>query len=324
MKKALVTGITGQDGSYLAELLLEKGYEVHGIVRKESFEDPSSRMWRIAHLLDDIQLHRASLDSYSSLFDVFTNVHPDECYHLAAKSYVSYSFEEDFSTVIENLNVTHAVLSSFKKVVPEGRLYFAGSSEIFGNPLETPQNEHTQYSPRSPYGVSKMVGVELVRNYRETYNLFAVSGILFNHESPRRGFEFVTKKISSAAAKIKLGLDDKIVLGNIDALRDWGHSRDYVIAMWMMLQKSLPKDYVIATGKTHSVRDFLEIAFSHVGLDYREYLVINQDFYRPSEDMILCGNASLAKEELSWIPETDFETLVKEMVDHEIKSKMPM
>ncbi len=320
MRKALITGITGQDGSYLAELLLARDYEVHGIVRRVNLEDPALRMWRIFHLKDKITIHSASMESYASIFNIVAEIKPDECYHLAAQSYVSYSFEDEFSTINTNLNGTHYVLSALKRQAPDCRVYFATSSEMFGNARETPQNEETVFRPRSPYGISKLAGFELTRNYREAYGMYAVSGILFNHESPRRGREFVTRKISTAAAKIKLGLADKIVLGNVDAKRDWGHSKDYVIAMWLMLQQDVPDDYVIASGEAHSVRDFLEIAFEHVGLNYENFLEINDDFYRPSEKFVLCGDAGKARRQLGWQPKVSFEQLVREMVDHDLKA----
>jgi GDPmannose 4,6-dehydratase len=318
MKKALISGITGQDGSYLAELLLAKGYEVHGIVRRVSLEDPDVRMWRIRHILDDVHIHSASMESYASIFNIVSEVKPDEFYHLAAQSYVSYSFEDEFSTINTNLNGTHYVLSAIKRIAPACRIYFSASSEMFGNPEESPQDETSRFRPRSPYGISKLAGFELTRNYREAYGLFAVSGILYNHESPRRGREFVTRKISGAAARIKLGIDKKIVLGNIDANRDWGHARDYVEAMWLMLRQDEPEDYLIATGQTHSVRDFLEVAFGHLGLDYRQYLEICDEFYRPSEKNVLCGNAAKAGEKLGWKPRISFEELVREMVEHDL------
>ena len=319
MKKALITGITGQDGSYLSELLLEKGYEVHGIVRRVALEHPQARMWRIRHLLDRIKIHSASMESYASLFNIVSDIKPDECYHLAAQSFVSYSFEDEFSTIDTNLNGTHYVLSAIKRQAPDCRLYFAASSEMFGKVKESPQNEDTPFHPRSPYGISKMAGFELTRNYREAYGMFTVSGILFNHESPRRGSEFVTRKITSSAARIKLGLDNEIRLGNLDAKRDWGHSRDYVRAMWLMLQQDIPDDYVIASGETRSVRDFLEAAFHYLGLDYRDYLVMDKDLYRPSEVNILQGDASKAREKLGWAPTISFEELVKEMVDGDLE-----
>jgi GDPmannose 4,6-dehydratase len=319
MKTALITGITGQDGSYLTELLLEKGYEVHGIVRRVALEHPQARMWRIRHLLDRIHIHSASMESYASIFNIISEIEPDECYHLAAQSYVSYSFEDEFSTINTNLNGTHYVLSSLKRQAPNCRFYFAASSEMFGKVKETPQNEDTPFHPRSPYGISKLAGFELTRNYREGYGMFAISGILFNHESPRRGAEFVTRKISSGAAKIKLGIEKEIRLGNLDAKRDWGHARDYVRAMWLMLQKDEPEDYVIATGQSHSVEEFLEKAFNHVGLDYKKYLIIDETLYRPSEVKILQGDATKARRKLKWTTESSFNDLVKEMVDGDLE-----
>ena len=319
MKKALITGITGQDGSYLAEFLLEKGYEVHGIVRRVALEDPRARMWRIRHILDKIQIHSASMESYASIFNIVAELKPHECYHLAAQSYVSYSFEDEFSTIDTNLNGTHYVLSSIKRQAPECRFYFAASSEMFGHAKATPQNEETPFHPRSPYGISKMAGFELTRNYREAYDLFALSGILFNHESPRRGAEFVTRKISSSAAKIKLGLEKEIRLGNIEAKRDWGHAHDYVRAMWLMLQQDQPDDYVIATGETRTVKEFVEAAFGYVDLDYRDYLTIDTELYRPSEVYVLQGDASKAHKKLKWKPGISFDELVKEMVEGDMK-----
>jgi GDPmannose 4,6-dehydratase len=319
MKKALITGITGQDGSYLSELLLEKGYEVHGIVRHVALEHPQARMWRIRHLLDRIRIHSASMESYASLFNIISEIKPDECYHLAAQSYVSYSFEDEFSTINTNLNGTHYVLSAMKRQAPGCRFYFAASSEMFGKVKETPQNEETPFHPRSPYGISKMAGFELTRNYREGYGMFALSGILFNHESPRRGGEFVTRKVSSSAAKIKLGIENEIRLGNLDAKRDWGHAKDYVKAMWLMLQQDEPEDFVIATGISHSVEELLEAAFKHVDLDYQDYLSIDETLYRPAEVNLLQGDASKARRKLKWSPETSFDGLIKEMVESDIE-----
>jgi GDPmannose 4,6-dehydratase len=319
VKKALITGITGQDGSYLSELLLEKGYEVHGIVRRVAIEHPQARMWRIRHLLDRIKIHSASMESYASIFDIVADVKPDECYHLAAQSFVSYSFEDEFSTINTNLNGTHYVLSAIKRQAPHCKFYFAASSEMFGNAAETPQNEKTPFHPRSAYGISKMAGYELTRNYREAYGLFALSGILFNHESPRRGAEFVTRKITSGAAKIKLGSEKEIRLGNLEARRDWGHSRDYVKAMWVMLQQNEPEDFVIASGQSHSVKEFLDTAFSYLDLDYSKHLVVDQNLYRPSEVNILQGDASRAHQKLKWYPESTFEGLVQEMTDGDME-----
>ncbi|MFA5839296.1 MAG: GDP-mannose 4,6-dehydratase [Candidatus Margulisiibacteriota bacterium] len=327
MKKALITGITGQDGSYLAELLLEKGYEVHGIVRRVAFEDVNHRMGRIKHLLNKLVLHPASLESYASIFNIFQKVKPDECYHLAAQSFVSYSFEDEFSTINTNINGTHYVLSSIKEACPSCRFYFAGSSEMFGMAFQTPQNEKTPFHPRSPYGISKVAGYHLTVNYREAYNIHASNGILFNHESPRRGYEFVTRKISSTVAKIKLGLESKLELGNLEAKRDWGFSGDYVDAMWRMLQQPKPGDYVAATGETHSVKEFAELAFELVGLDWKKYVVVNETLRRPSEVHLLQGDYSLAKKTFGWEPKVKFRELVKMMVDYDlnlIKRKIDM
>jgi len=318
MKKALITGMTGQDGSYLAEFLLEKGYEVHGIARRVAFEDPIRRMWRIRHILEKIHLHSASLESYASIFNVVEEVRPDECYHLAAQSFVSYSFEDEFSTIDTNISGTQYILSALKKKMPECRFYFAASSEMFGKAKETPQDENTPFHPRSPYGISKVAGFDLTRNYREAYGMHASSGILFNHESPRRGFEFVTRKITSQAAKIKLGLEKKIKLGNMDAQRDWGHAADYVQAMWLMLQQDEPDDYVIATGECHSVKEFFETAFGFLGLSPGDYLEIDQRLYRPSDVMLLRGNTAKARAKLGWEYTRSFEDLVKEMVESDL------
>ena len=319
MKKALITGITGQDGSYLAEFLLEKGCEVHGIVRRVAIEDPEHRLWRIRHILDKIILHPASMESYASIFSVVDKLRPDECYHLAAQSFVSYSFEDEFSTINTNINGTHFVLSAIKEKAPKCKFYFAGSSEMFGLVKETPQNENTSFHPRSPYGISKVAGFDLTRNYREAYNLFACSGILFNHESPRRGFEFVTRKISNAVARIKLGLSKELKLGNLEAKRDWGYAGDYVKAMWLMLQQDEPDDYVIATGETHSVKEFAEIAFSHVGFDYRDYLTSDEIFFRPAEVHQLTGDYSKGEKILGWKPTISFKELIQIMVEADLK-----
>ena len=317
-KKALITGITGQDGSYLAELLLDKGYEVHGIVRRVALEDPEHRLGRITHLQQKVELHPASLESFPSIYNVVRIIRPDECYHLAAQSFVDTSFKDAFSTLNININGTHYVLEALNELVPECRFYFAGSSEMFGKAEEVPQTEITRFHPRSPYGISKVAGFDLTRNYREAYGLYAASGILFNHESPRRGFEFVTRKITSHVARIKLGQIGHLSLGNLDAKRDWGHAREYVKAMWMMLQQDAPDDYVIATGETHSVREFCEIAFSHVGLDYREHVQIDPRFLRPAEVDLLIGDCTKARDKLNWTYDICFEDLVKEMVDADL------
>jgi GDPmannose 4,6-dehydratase len=314
MKKALITGITGQDGSYLADLLLEKGYEVHGIVRRVALEDPEHRMWRLRGFVNRVVLHSASLESYPSIFRTMATVQPDECYHLAAQSFVSYSFEDEFSTMNTNINGTHYVLSAIKEVAPTCRFYFAGSSEMMGKVREVPQTENTPFHPRSAYGISKCAGFELTRNYREAYKLHASNGILYNHESPRRGYEFVTRKITHHAAMIKLGLARELVLGNLEPVRDWGHAADYVRAMWLMLQQPEPDDYVVATGKTHSVREFAQKAFAVVGLNYEQYVRTDPKFYRPAEVEALQGNAAKAKRVLHWEPQISFERLIEEMV----------
>src|SRR6266581_3654244 len=262
MKKILITGITGQDGSYLTEQMLELGHEVHGLVRRVALEDPTRRFTRLDHLLERVKLHPASLESYPSIFHVLSRQQFDECYHLAAQSFVAESFADGFSTMNTNINGTHYVLAAIRELQPNCRFYFAGSSEMFGKAREVPQNENTPFHPRSPYGISKVAGFELTRNYREAYDMFCVNGILFNHESPRRGFEFVTRKITSAVARIKFGLQSELRLGNLDAQRDWGHAADYVRSMHLMLQQERPDDYVVATGETHSVREFCDLAFA--------------------------------------------------------------
>jgi len=315
--RALITGISGQDGSYLSELLLEKGYDVHGVVRRVAIEDPQHRLSRIQHLLGRIHLHAASLESYPSLMKVVAVVQPDEVYHLAAQSYVSYSFEDEFSTFEVNVNGTHYLLSACRDLVPNARFYFAGSSEMFGS-APAPQNELTAFRPRSAYGISKVAGYHLTRNYREAYKLHASCGMLYNHESPRRGMEFVTRKITSLAAQIKLGLAKEIRLGNLDAKRDWGHAREYVQAMWLMLQQHTPDDYVIATGETHSVREFLECAFQFLDLDPYQYLILDERFVRPAEVDVLLGDTAKANQYLGWMPLTSFRGLVRDMVESDL------
>ena len=318
MKRALITGITGQDGSYLAELLLDKGYEVHGVVRRVAIEDPEHRLWRILHLRDRLHLHAASLESLPSIYRVFQTVKPHECYHLAAQSFVAYSFEDEFSTLNANINGTHHVLVALRDCTPECRFYFAASSEMFGKVAEVPQNELTRFHPRSAYGISKVAGFDLTRNYREAYGIKASSGILYNHESPRRGFEFVTRKITSQAARIKLGLTKELRLGNLDARRDWGHACEYVLAMWLMLQQDEPEDYVIATGEQHSVREFAELAFAYLGLDYRDHVVVDPQFQRPADVETLLGDASKARKKLGWKYGVTFKELAHEMVEADL------
>jgi len=319
MKKAFITGITGQDGSYLAEFLLEKGYKVYGLVRRVALEDEQHRMSRIIHILDDIELIPGSIESYPSIFKAVSIVKPDEVYHLAAQSFVSYSFEDEFSTLQSNISGVHYMLSAVYDIIPSAKFYFAASSEMFGKVHETPQNENTHFHPRSVYGISKVAGFDLTRNYREAYNIFACNGILYNHESPRRGFEFVTRKITSHVAMIKLGMKNKLELGNLQAKRDWGHAKDYIQAMWLMLQQEKPDDYVISSGVAHSVREFCEKAFTHLGLNYKDYVVINKKFFRPAEVDILQGDCKKAKDKLNWKPVYAFNDIVSEMVESDLE-----
>jgi GDPmannose 4,6-dehydratase len=318
-KTALITGITGQDGSYLAEYLLDLGYEVHGLVRRVALEQPGQRLGRLKGSMDRLHLHPASLDSYASVFHVFTRQQFDECYHLGAQSFVGESFADGFSTMSTNIDGTHYVLAALREVQPKCRFYFAGSSEMFGKVRETPQRETTPFHPRSPYGVSKVAGFYLSLNYREAYGIPCSNGILFNHESPRRGFEFVTRKITDGVARIKLGLASELLLGNLEAKRDWGHARDFVRAMHLMLQQPEADDYVVATGETHSVREFCELAFGEVGLDYRDYVRKNEAVYRPAEVDLLIGDYSKARKVLGWEPTVNFAGLVKEMVHSDLE-----
>ena len=319
-KKALITGISGQDGYYLSKLLLKKNYEVHGVVRRVALEDPDHRLWRIKEILNKIKLHVGSLESYASIVKIVNSIKPNEIYHLAAQSFVGDSFVDEFSTMNSNINGTHYILSAVREFSPKSKFYFAGSSEMFGKVKNIPQNENTPFHPRSPYGISKVTGFDLTRNYRESYNLYCCSGILFNHESPKRGYEFVTRKISLGVAKIKCGLEKYIYLGNISAKRDWGHSSDYVIAMWLMLQQKKPSDFVIGTGKNHSVKDFVKIAFETVGLDYKKYIKIDKKLYRPAEVQTLLSDYSKAKKILKWKPTIVFNQLVKEMVQKDLEN----
>jgi GDPmannose 4,6-dehydratase len=310
MKRALVTGITGQDGSYLAELLLEQGYEVHGVVRRSSIEKHD----RIAHIQDRLQLHQADLLDQSALIDVMQQSKPEEVYNLAAQSFVATSWKQPILTGdFTGLAVTR-MLEAVRLTNPKIRFYQASSSEMFGKVQAVPQIETTPFYPRSPYGVAKVYGHWITVNYRESYDMFCVSGILFNHESERRGIEFVTRKVTDAAARIKLGLAKELRLGNLDAKRDWGFAGDYVRAMWLMLQQEKPEDYVIATGETHTVREFVEIAFETVGLDYRKYVVIDPKFMRPAEVDLLIGDPSKAKKALGWELKVSFPELVRRMV----------
>src|SRR3954454_11328253 len=315
MPSALITGITGQDGSYLAELLLDKGYEVHGMVRRASTE----KFDRIEHLRERITLHQADLLDQRSLVDALRAAKPDEVYNLAAMSFVAVSWIQPTLTAeFTGVGVTR-ILEAVRETCPETRFYQASSSEMFGKVLETPQTETTPFYPRSPYGVAKVYGHHITVNYRESYDLFAASGILFNHESPRRGLEFVTRKITWHAAAIKLGQREQLALGNLDARRDWGYAKDYVEAMWLMLQHSEPDDFVIATGETNTVRRCVEIAFDEVGLEWESHVRIDDSLKRPAEGALLLGDASKAERELGWRPQTTFEQLIRLMVDADLK-----
>jgi GDPmannose 4,6-dehydratase len=313
-RRALITGITGQDGSYLAECLLEKGYEVTGVVRRSS----SPNLWRIEHLLDRIALRPADLLDQLSLIRLIQQLRPHELYNLAAMSFVPASWDQPLLTGDYNSQGVTRMLEAVRQVDPGIRVYQASSSEMYGRVREVPQTELTPFYPRSPYGVSKVFGHYITVNYRESYGMFAVSGILFNHESPRRGLEFVTRKVSDGVARIKLGLTDHLGLGNLDACRDWGFAGDYVRAMWMMLQQDKADDYVIATGLSHSVRRLVEIAFEHVGLDWEKYVRIDPALLRPAEVDHLIGNAGKAKQVLGWAPTVTFEQLVTMMVDADV------
>ncbi len=314
MPRALITGITGQDGSYLAELLLSKGYQVVGMVRRTSHDSYE----RIEHLLDRVAIVPADLLDQHSLTVVIQDTQPDEVYNLAAQSYVPTSWTQPVLTgEFTALGVTR-ILEAIRLVHPTARFYQASSSEMFGKVTETPQRETTPFYPRSPYGVAKVYGHWITVNYRESYGLYAVSGILFNHESPRRGLEFVTRKVSDAAARIKLGLATQVRLGNLDAQRDWGFAGDYVDAMWRMLQQPIPRDYVVGTGRTHTVRELVETAFGHVGLDWQKHVVVDPAFIRPAEVDLLMADASRARQELDWTPTVDFHSLVRMMVDADL------
>ncbi len=315
MPLALVTGITGQDGSYLAEFLLEKGYRVVGLVRRSSNPNYS----RIEHLLDRIELVQGDLTDLPSLMAVMEKYKPDEVYNLAAQSFVPASWEQPVLTTEVNAVGVTRLLEAIRRVHPRARFYQASTSEMFGQVREVPQNENTPFYPRSPYGVSKVYGHWITVNYRESYGLYAVSGILFNHESPRRGLHFVTRKVTHGVARIKLGLANELRLGNLEAKRDWGYTGDYVRAMWLMLQQDEPEDFVIGTGEAHSVRELCEVAFSHVGLDYRDYVVVDPRFFRPAEVNILLADPSKARAKLGWQPRVSFEELIQMMVDADLE-----
>lgn len=314
-KRALITGITGQDGSYLAEFLLEQGYDVSGIVRRASTET----FERIQHIKHRLRLYQADLTDQVSLIDVLKEERPHEVYNLAAQSFVPTSWQQPILTGDATALGVTRILEAIRVTDRSIRFYQASSSEMFGKAQETPQTEKTPFYPRSPYGVAKVYGHWITVNYRESYNLFACSGILFNHESPRRGLEFVTRKISYGVARIKHGVQKELRLGNLEAKRDWGYAGDYVRAMWLMLQQDTPDDYVVASGETHSVREFCALAFEHVGLDYRQYVVEDPALYRPAEVHILLGDCSKARQKLQWAPNVDFPGLVKMMVDADLR-----
>jgi len=318
-KVAFITGATGQDGSYLCELLLGMDYDVHVMIRPVAVEIEEHRTWRINHILDKLHVHSGTLENYASIFNIVNKVKPDECYHLAAQSFVHLSFEDCHSTMNTNINGTLYVLSALHNIVPECKFYFAGSSEMFGLVTESPQNENTKFHPRSPYGISKVAGFDITRNYREAYNMFACNGILYNHESERRGHQFVTRKITRAVAKILLGKQSELRLGNLDAKRDWGYAKDYVSAMHLMLQQDTPNDYVAATNENHSVGDFAKTAFDLVGLDWEKYVVVDEKFCRPAEIYTLTGDYSKAKDVFGWEPTIKFNELVEKMVKSDIE-----
>lgn len=316
-KKAILTGMTGQDGSYLAELLLAKDYEVHGIIRGC---EPEEEMQRIDMIKNHIQLHLADFEKIDSLIDVMRIVQPSECYHFAAKSFVHYSLNDALPILNVNINTTFNILASIKEAAPGCRFFFAGSSEMFGIVKNCPQDEATMPHPRSPYGISKSTGFNLVRYFRESMGLYACSGILYNHESPRRGKNFVTRKITLTAAKIKLGLATELRLGNLDAKRDWGYAGDYVDAMWRMLQHSEPDDFIISSGEIHSVKKFVQIAFDYLELDWKKYVIVDKKYFRPAESIPLSGSYQKANNLLGWQPQVTFHQLVRMMVDADMES----
>ncbi|MEI6535326.1 MAG: GDP-mannose 4,6-dehydratase [Verrucomicrobiaceae bacterium] len=315
MKRALITGITGQDGTYLAEHLLAAGYEVHGLVRQTNLENPGGNG---ANFFDRCTLHVVSLDSFHGLYRLISKVEFHECYHLGAVSFVGEHLADGFHTIFANTSGTHYLLAALHEMQPKCRFYFAGSSEMFGRPKTAPQNEDTPFLPRNPYGISKVTSHHVVRNYRETYGMFCATGILYNHESPRRRPEFVTRKITRAVARIKQGRQQQLEIGNLDSRRDWGYAPDYVRAMHMMLIHPEPRDFVVATGLLHTVRDFCEIAFTHAGLDWTEHVVSLEKFFRPEEPVPLQGDSAKIQSTLGWKPTRTFEEIVREMVEHDL------
>ncbi len=314
-KIAIITGISGQDGSYLAELLIKKRYKVYGIFNPQK----KNNLNNLKNISNKISFKKIDINDFSKIKNLIKNIKPNEIYHLAAQSFINYKFEDEFFKLNPNINGTHYILSAIKEFSPKTKFYFAASSELFGNAKNSPQNEETKFNPRSAYGVSKIAGYYLTKNYREAYNLFACSGILFNHESPKRNINFISRKITSGVAKIQKNKLKKITLGNINAQRDWGHAEDYVYAMWKMLQLRKPQDFVIGTGKTHTVKEFLKFAFKHVNKDYRNYIKIDKKFFRPNDNIILKADYKKAKKILKWKPKISFRSLVNEMVDFDLK-----
>ena len=315
-KIAIITGISGQDGSYLAELLIKKRYKVYGIFNPKK----KNNLNNLKNISNKILFKKIDINDYSKIKNLIKSIKPNEIYHLAAQSFINYKFEDEFFKLNPNINGTHYILSAIKEFSPKTKFYFAASSELFGNAKNSPQNEETKFNPRSAYGVSKVAGFYLTKNYRDAYNIHACSGILFNHESPRRSDNFVSRKITKNLALILKGKIKKIKLGNIHAKRDWGHARDYVYAMWKMMQVKKPEDFVIGTGKVHSVKDFIKIAFDHVNLNYKEYIKIDKKLLRPNDKVILKANSKKAKKILKWKPSVNFKTLVEEMVDYDLKN----
>jgi GDPmannose 4,6-dehydratase len=318
MKKVLITGIGGQDGSYLAELLLSKGYDVHGLVRKKAKDNIENHHINLVPIINNLNIHTAAIEDNKSMLEIIRKIKPDECYHLASSSFVSYKFSDEAILLKNNFIATHSLLSAIKENSPSCRVYFAGSSEMFGDARISPQNEMTPFNPRSVYGISKLAAFHLARSYRERHNIYVAAGILYNHESVRRGAQLVTRKITQSVAKIYHGINNFVELGDIDAKRDWGYAPDFVRAMYMMLQQDTPQDYVIATGQVRSVRDFLRTAFAVIGQDYKKYVKINKDYFRPSEVIDLRGDASKAQKELGWMPTKSFDQFVAEMVQNDI------
>ena len=313
-KIAIITGISGQDGSYLAELLIKKKYKVYGILNPRK----KNNLENLKYINRKLFLKRIDINNYSRIKDLIKKIKPSEFYHLAAQSFINYKFEDEFFKLNPNINGTHYILSAIKEFSPKTKFYFAASSELFGNVKSSPQNEETKFNPRSAYGVSKVAGFYLTKNYRDAYNIHACSGILYNHESPRRNVNFVSRKITKNLSLILKGKIKKITLGNINSKRDWGHAKDYVYAMWLMMQTKKPQDFVIGTGKTHSVKDFIKEAFDYVNLDYKKYIKVDKKLFRPNDKVILKANFSKAKKLLKWKPTISFNTLVKEMVNHDL------